>query len=138
MATVILFKFNSLFLPSAALLLAVDQWAFLLGPGITFAITALILNTLFYRSQLVPRFLSIWGLVGAILLLAADLLAIFGLNTASTLFVLLILPIGLNEMVLAVWLIVKGFTPSAIPSAPAKTDNVLTATRDGVQWHGGR
>lgn len=99
----------SYFLPSGTLLLAVDQWAYLLGPGIAFAISALILNILFYQSNLVPRFLSIWGLIGAALLIAADLLAMFGLSTTSTIFMLLILPIGLNEMVLAAWLIIKGF-----------------------------
>ncbi len=109
----------SYFLPSGTTLLAVDQWAFLLGPGIAFAISALILNTLFYQSGLVPRFLSVWGLIGAILLLAADLLAIYGLSTTSTIFMLLILPIGLNEMVLAGWLIVKGFNPTANASQPA-------------------
>lgn len=39
----------SYFLPSSTVLLAVDQWAFLLGPGIAFAISALILNTIFYQ-----------------------------------------------------------------------------------------
>jgi len=111
----------SYFLPSGTLLLAVDEWAFLLGPGVAFAISALILNSIFYQSKLVPRFISVWGLIGAILLLAADLLAMFGLSTTSTIFMLLILPIGLNEMVLAVWLIVKGFNSAAIASLSAQT-----------------
>ena len=37
-----------------ALLLAVSDWAFLLGPGVAFGLTALILNYLLYRSRLVP------------------------------------------------------------------------------------
>jgi hypothetical protein len=101
-------------LPLGRLLLAVNDWTFLFGPGIAFGITALVLNYLFYQSKLVPRFLSVWGFIGGTLLLAADVLAIFGLGTASMTFALLILPIGLNEMALAAWLIIKGFNPTAI------------------------
>lgn len=109
----------SYFLPSATILHAFDHWTFLLGPGIAFSISALILNYLFYRTRLVPRFLSVWGFIGAALLLLADLLAIFGLSTTSMIFTLLILPIGLNEMVLAVWLIAKGFNSSTIDTLPS-------------------
>ena len=104
---------NSYFLPASTLLLAIDDWTFLLGPGVAFSFTALILNYLLYQSQLVPRFLSAWGLLGAILLLTADLLAIFFLSTTSTVFILLTLPIALQEMVFAIWLIVKGFNTAA-------------------------
>jgi hypothetical protein len=48
------------------------------------------------------------------------LLAVFG--SSSGIQPLLYLPIGLNEMVLAIWLIVKGFNPSAIASSSAKTE----------------
>lgn len=68
-----------------------------------------------YNSQLVPRIISLWGLVGSIMLLIANLLILFGftdLNSAIDNF--LSLPIGSNEMVLAVWLIAKGFNLSAI------------------------
>jgi len=105
------------------LILAINDLIFLIGPGIAFSITALILNYLFYKSKLVPRFLSIWGFIGGILLLLADVLAIFGLSTSSTVFALLVLPIGLNEMVLALWLIVKGFNPLAIEPTSVETDN---------------
>jgi hypothetical protein len=36
----------------------------------------------------------------------------------------LLLPLGLQEMVMAIWLIVKGFNPSAIASLSAKTDAI--------------
>ncbi len=98
------------------LLIAVNDWTYLLGPGIMFSFTALILNYSLYRTKLVPRFIAVWGLIGAILLFTADMFAIFGLSTTSTLFIFLILPIGLNEMVLAVWLITKGFDTSALAS----------------------
>lgn len=69
----------------------------------------------FYRSQLIPRWLSVWGLVGTVLGLVAALLVLFrAIETMSGFQVVLNLPIGLQEMVLAVWLIWKGFS-SATP-----------------------
>ncbi len=105
------------------LLLAVSDWAQMLGAMIVFSLTALILNYLLYQSNLVPRFISVWGLIGAFLLLTAGLLALFGLGYLSPISVLLGLPLALNEMILAVWLIVKGFNSSAITSGSAKTDS---------------
>lgn len=98
------------------LLLAASDWAQLLGAMIVFGLTALILNYLLYQSILVPRFISVWGLIGAILMLVAGLLAMFGLGYLSPITILLGLPLALNEMVLAVWLIVKGFNSAAIDS----------------------
>jgi len=80
------------------------------------------LNYLLYQSKLIPRFISVWGLIGAALVLAAGLLGMFALSPASTISTFLVLPIWVQEMVLAVWLIVKGFKPSAIASLSAKTD----------------
>jgi hypothetical protein len=106
----------SYFQTLGTLLLAVRDWSHLLGAMIVFSLTALVLNYLLYQSKLIPRFISVWGLIGAILLLAAGLLGMFGHSTSSTISIILTLPIGLNEMVLAVWLIVKGFSSSAIDS----------------------
>lgn len=80
----------------------------------------LIFYYLLYRSKLVPRWLSIWGLIGVPLWLAAGFLATFSHDPTSTLPVLLNLPIALNEMVLAVWLLVKGFNPPALASTSAE------------------
>jgi hypothetical protein len=71
---------------------------------------------LFFQSRLVPRWLSGWGLVAIILMMAACVLALFS-DSSITGYILLAFPIFLQEMVLAVWLIVKGFDsyPGAQP-----------------------
>ena len=76
---------------------------------IVFSLGALMFYTLFYQSRLIPRWLSIWGLVGAVLYFAAGLLAFFGMDAE-----ILVALLGLQEMVLALWLIVKGFNPAAV------------------------
>ena len=106
---------------SATVLLAIKQWAGQLGV-IAFTVGALMYYSVLYRSKLVPRLISGWGILGAASSLAAALLTISGLMIPfSTVFVVLQLPIALQEMVLAVWLIVKGFNPSAVASLSAKT-----------------
>ena len=65
---------------------------------------AVMIYYLFYRSKLIPRWLSGWGLVGAVLYLAAPLFAMFGFALE-----LLEMPLAIQEMVLAIWLIVRGF-----------------------------
>jgi hypothetical protein len=104
------------FQTSGQLLLAAGDRAFLLGFALAFTLSALILNCLLYHSRLIPRWLSGWGLVGAVLLWVHYLLQSFGIDQVGILF----FPIAVQEMVFAVWLIVKGFNPSAIASAPAK------------------
>jgi hypothetical protein len=113
----------SYFQTLGTLLLAAYELTQLIGATIVFSLTALILNYILYQSRLVPRFISVWGLIGVPLMLAAGVLAMFGLmDPFSTIVILLGFPLALNEMVLAVWLIVKGFNPSTIASLSAKTD----------------
>jgi hypothetical protein len=89
---------------------------------IVFPLGALMFYYLLYQSRLIPRWLSGWGLIAALLWLTTGLAATFGLiSRMSTIQVVLALPIAVQEMVLAVWLIVKGFNPSAIASESAKT-----------------
>jgi hypothetical protein len=57
----------------------------------------------------VPRWLSGWGVLAIFLTLVACLLALFGRHPVTT-YVLLVLPIAIQEIVLAVWLMAKGFT----------------------------
>jgi len=98
-------------------LLAVRDWVHGFLGGLAFGIGVLMYYYVFYRSRLVPRWLSGWGLAGAALGLVATVYSgftqEFGFTTVNT---VLNIPIGLQEMVLAVWLIVKGFNPSAVRS----------------------
>ena len=77
-----------------------------------------LINFILYKSKLVPRWLSGWGFVGALLLWAYYLLQFFSINQVDILF----LPIAVQEMVFAVWLIINGFNLYAIDSATAKID----------------
>ena len=82
---------------------------------IVFPLGALMFYTVLYQSKLIPRWISGWGLIAAIVWLAVGLLGTFKLITPmSTVQVVLSLPIGLQEMVMAVWLIVKGFNSSPV------------------------
>ncbi len=98
------------------LILAISVWAgFVLGV-IAFCLGAAMYYYVMYRSRLIPRWLSVWGLVALALLLSMALLIAFGerISGPSGMQVLLFLPILVQEMVLAIWLIVKGFNSPAI------------------------
>jgi hypothetical protein len=98
------------------LLLADRYWAFQM---VTFALVlgALVFYYMLYQSRLIPRFISVWGLVGAISVLATALLDTFGISPGALEF-LGILMLS-NELFLGVWLIAKGFSPSVLASPSA-------------------
>ncbi len=75
-----------------------------------FNLGALMYYALLYRSQLFPRWLSGWGIAGVLLMISACLMALFS-DSPITGYTLLVLPIAVQELVLAVWLLVKGFRP---------------------------
>lgn len=82
---------------------------------IVFILGALMFYTVLYQSKLVPRWLSGWGLVATIPYLVAGLSVMFGIiDPLSTVAVVSDIPLALQEMVLAVWLIVKGFNSSPV------------------------
>ena len=60
----------------------------------------------------VPCWLSVWGLIGATLILVRGVLELYGIDLADAAQGVLTAPIGVNEMVLAVWLMLKGFSTS--------------------------
>ena len=82
--------------------------------SIAFSLGSLMFYYLFYQSRLIPRWLSLWGIVGAALYLAAPLLEMFGHG-----FGILMAPLAVAEIVLAVWLIAKGLDSRALKGTPA-------------------
>jgi len=90
----------------ASFLAARAHWVSLML-GIFFSLGALLFYYLLYQSKLVPRFISVWGFIGAALILSWNLLEMFGLSVSAGL--ILALPIILNEIFLGIWLIAKGF-----------------------------
>jgi Domain of unknown function (DUF4386) len=92
-----------------AALLALHSWAVLLGTLIFAGLGSLTLNCVLYRSRLVPRWLSAWGLIGAAGIFVYGLLGIFGVGTGlGSPYTALAMPLAVQEMVFAIWLVVKG------------------------------
>lgn len=109
------------FQAAGALLIAGRYWASQVFAAIAFCLGALMYYSILYQSRLIPRWLSGWGLVAIVLHLAAVVLTMFALITPfSAIQVTLALPILAQELVLAIWLIVKGFNPAAIASGSEK------------------
>jgi hypothetical protein len=80
-----------------------------------FGLGALMYYYVFYRSKLVPRWLSGWGVIAILLMITNVVFVLYGYwENFSAISSLLNLPIAIQEMVLAVWLIIKGFNPSEI------------------------
>lgn len=83
--------------------------------AVFFSLGALLLYVSLVQSKLVPRFISVWGLIGAALILTFNLLSTANLLEAGIgIGMIFALPIITNEIFLGLWLIVKGFNPSAI------------------------
>jgi Domain of unknown function (DUF4386) len=97
---------------------------FFLGQSLMPVMNAFLLGSLLYQSRLVPRVLPVLGLIGAPILLVSTLVTMFtGQVTAWS--ALGALPIALWEFSLGVWLVVKGFNPSAITSQATTTSNLV-------------
>ena len=92
-----------------------------------FTVGALMFYYTLYQSKLVPRWISVWGLIAAVLLLAgtvAEMLEMFSGFPAGVKELIYAAPIAINEMVLALWLIVKGFNPDALEPTPTESSDL--------------
>jgi hypothetical protein len=103
---------DSYFQTVGALLKEATVWNGHVG-SIIFSLGALMLYYFFYQSKLIPRWLSGWGFIGAILVIAISVLGLFGMDLE-----VLWAPLALQEMVMALWLITKGFDASVIDAEP--------------------
>ena len=107
---------------------AVYDNAFLLSQSLAPVANAFCLGYIMYRSGLVPRILPTIGLIGAPLLLAADIAVFFGaLDRMASINALAALPVALWEFSLGVYLTVKGFKPSSPLLAPPTADAAVAA-----------
>jgi hypothetical protein len=88
--------------------------------ALPFVIGALMFYWILYRARLVPRWVSVWGLAGAVLYIAAPLARMAGLSLD-----ILMAPLAVQEMVMAVWLIARGFGPGT--TSPAREPHPLVA-----------
>lgn len=95
---------------AAHTLVAVRDWTFLIGPGVMAAVNALLLGSIVYRAELVPRLLPILGFIGAPLLITKAMLVMFGeMEDVSVQALILTLPIAVWELGLGLYLTFKGF-----------------------------
>ncbi len=76
---------------------------------VVFSIAALILYYVLYKTKLVPTWLSIWGLIASIIYMIAAYMVLFGFEPLSPAYIAMNIPLALNEAVLGVFLIIKGF-----------------------------
>jgi hypothetical protein len=106
-----------------SMLIAAGEWIQIIG-GIVFSVGTLMIFALFYQTRLIPRWLSGWGLIGVVLYFIAKIVSMFGpLHLTPEIgegIGLLLVPTAIQEMVFAVWMLVKGFNPSAIAALSAK------------------
>jgi hypothetical protein len=108
---------------------AVYEWSFRLGPGFVVGVgNGLILGWLMYRSELVPRGLAMFGLIGGPLIIIAGTLVIFDvIEAGKTVDALMTIPEAFWELSLGVYLIVKGYRTSSPALAGLASSTVATA-----------
>lgn len=107
-----------------------SDWTGYLGAQMIFSISALVLNWAFYRNGLIPRWLSLWGVIGVPLMFASGLLVMFeSLNSNASTLNLLVVPLAVQEMAMALWLIVKGFSDVSEHDPTLEARGQLAASR---------
>jgi hypothetical protein len=96
-------------------LVAIHDWTFLLGPGLMPGLNDIMLGYLLYASRLVPRALALLGIVAGPVHFASFVAVLLGvIEAASVGQVIASIPVAAFEVILGIWLIVRGFNPSAV------------------------
>jgi len=93
-----------------------NSWNFLFYL-LVFGIGGLFFYTALYQSKLAPRFISVWGLIAATSILISSILNFLEISLGldpMTFQLIFVAPIAIQEMVMAVWFIAKGFNTSAL------------------------
>ena len=114
---------SSYFQTFGVIIQAGSNWIANVPIPLAWFMAALMYYYIFYRTKLIPRWLTAWGIIGVTLGAAAGVLGMFGvLDTSMATQILMNAPIIPQEIVMGIWLIVKGFDQSAIASMSAGTD----------------
>lgn len=96
----------------STVLIQATQYADNIG-WIALGLAGIMLNTVFYKTRLVPRWIAIWGLAGYTIIGCGMVLELMGIGSG----LFSELPGGLWEIFIGVWLIAKGFNASAFGKA---------------------
>lgn len=94
--------------------------------NIVFVLGALIFYSVLYQSKLMPRWLSVWGLIAAVDLLIGVVVGPF-IEFSLAMELVVVLPIAVQEMVMALWLIFKGFNSSVMASSTSESETSKVA-----------
>jgi hypothetical protein len=114
--------------PLIETLVALVDWAFLVGPGFICGTNTVLMAWIMLESRLVPRFIAVLGLVGGPLVFAFNVVKMFGFSEQMMPWAgLAVVPIFSWEICLAIHLIVKGFRPAALARLDAATERPLVA-----------
>lgn len=97
-------------------LVALHDWTFRIGPGVIVGFgNGLILGWLMWKTRLVPRYLSILGLIGGPAILLSGAAVMLGLiEAASPSQIIATIPEFFWELSLGLWLLIRGFAPDAL------------------------
>jgi hypothetical protein len=96
-------------------LVAIHDWTFLLGPGLMPGLNDIMLGYLLYASRLVPRALALLGIVAGPVHFASFVAVLLGVIEAGSVGQgIASIPVAAFEVILGIWLIVRGFNPSAV------------------------
>ena len=99
---------DSFYKVGGTVLVAASNYSYMLGQSV-FCVGAAMLYYLLYQSKRIPRWLSVWGFIAAPLMFIAGFFVLIDGDPNSPISTALYAPMGLQEMVLAIWLIIKGF-----------------------------
>lgn len=100
-------------------LVAIHDWTFLIGPSWVLGINSFLLAYLLYRAGLVPRAITMLGMVGGGLATVSATAMLFGAYGQSV-HTVLALPVFAWEVSVAIWMIAKGFKPSPLTTTPSR------------------
>jgi len=107
------------YLLAGKILLAIHNWTFLYGPNLMLGPSTFLTSYLLYKSKLVPRFITILGLVGGPLISFNALLVTFGVFSQISVWgMALAIPVFVYKVSLAIRLLVKGFNSTSTAFMP--------------------